>query len=130
MNEKYCYSWDGEKYHGEFDTEKEALEDAKVDSPDVESVYIGIAESPKLRWCSNEEEIIESIIENLYEDIGEYAEDFEVSRSHELELAEMIDETVKRWIDKNKIKPSGYVVYDSHEVQLTGINGGAKCANV
>lgn len=34
MNETYCYSWDGENYHGEFDTEAEAVDEALRDRPE------------------------------------------------------------------------------------------------
>ena len=117
--EVYCYSWDGESYQGEFDSEEEAIESAQYDYPDREYVYIGTCTEPTLSWNSNEEQIIESIIENLSDDVGgDYAENFEVSTEDELELARMIDETVKEWIEKCKIKPSCYSVLDGHQVSL------------
>lgn len=118
MSAKYCYSWDGEIYYGEFDSEKEALENAKGDEADAESVFIGTCTEPVLRWGRCEENIIESICENLYEDVGEASENFEVSTEDELELGKMVDETVRKWIDEKKIKPSCYAVIDGHEVSL------------
>lgn len=121
---KYCHSNDGEIYYGEFDTEKEAIEDAKGSYPGNNEVYIGTATEPVLRWSSNEEEIISSIIDNLHDDVGEFAENFEVSSDQELELARMIDETVKKWIEKEKIEPSCYQVLDGHVVSLNRETGG------
>ena len=113
MSGNYCYSWNGEDYsNGLFDTEEEAIEDARSSDPDAEEVWIGTATEPTLTWNSNEEEIIESIHENLADECGDYAESFEISTEDELDLATMIDETVKKWIDKHKIKPSCYTVID------------------
>ena len=118
ISDKYCYSWDEEMYYGEYDSEQEAIDDAKGDCPDKEYVYIGTCTEPKLTWCSNEEKIIESIMDNLSDDVGEAAENFEVDIEDELELARMIDETVETWIIQNKIKPSCYMVLDGHKVYL------------
>ena len=62
--------------------------------------------------------LIDSIKENLSEDVGEAAENFEVSVEQELELARMIDETVKAWIEQEEIEPSCYCVLDGHIVSL------------
>ena len=50
---KYCHSRDGEFYCGEFDTEEEAMEDARGSYPDLEEIYIGTCTEPTLRWISN-----------------------------------------------------------------------------
>jgi len=118
MSEKYCYSWNEENYYGSFDTELEAVGDAKGDRPDEEYVFIGTCEEPKLKWSSNEEEIIESMGDNLADEVGEASENFEISRSDELILAKMIDEVVETWIIENDIKPSCYKVIDGHKVEL------------
>ena len=118
MNEKYCYSWNEENYYGSFDTELEAIGDAKGDRPDAEWVFIGTCQEPELKWSSNEEEIIESILENLEDEVGEASENFEISIPDEIILAKMIDETVAMWIEENNIKPSCYKVIDGHKVDL------------
>ena len=115
---KYCHSNDGELYYGEFDTEQDALEDAKESYPGESEIYIGTCTKPVFRWNGCEEKIIDSIKENLAEDVGEAAENFEVSVEQELELARMIDETVKAWIEQEEIEPSCYFVLDGHIVSL------------
>lgn len=115
---KYCYSRDGEIYFGEFDTEEEAIEEAKESYPDDEDVYIGTCTEPILRWVSHENQIIDSIIDNLSEDCGEFAENFDVSEEQEIKLGKMIDETVKAWIEQENIKPNCYQVLDGHIVSL------------
>jgi hypothetical protein len=118
MNGNYCYSKDGEHYFGAFDTEEEALEDAKGSYPNDKSIYIGTCTEPKLRWNSNEEYVIESMMECLDEEVGEAAENFEVSTEEELELARMINAAVEAWILQEEIKPSCYKVLDGHVVVL------------
>lgn len=116
---RYCWSSDGEYYNGSFDTEQEAIEDAKETVNDVcEEVYVGICESPVLSWNSNEEEIIESMYDNLYEECGEVSEIFEITREQELELANRIDKCVEQWIKDMKIKPNCWTVVNEHLVKL------------
>ena len=90
---KYCHSNDGELYYGEFDTEQDALEDAKESYPGESEIYIGTCTKPVFRWNGCEEKIIDSIKENLAEDVGEAAENFGVSEEQEQELARMMDRT-------------------------------------
>ena len=115
---KYCHSNDGELYYGEFDTEQDALEDEKESYPGESEIYIGTCTKPVFRWNGCEEKIIDSIKENLAEDVGEAAENFGVSEEQEQELARMIDETVKAWIEQEEIEPSCYCVLDGHIVSL------------
>lgn len=116
---RYCWSSDGEYYNGSFDTEQEAIEDAKETVNDVcEEVYVGTCKEPVLSWNSNEEEIIESMYDNLYEECGEVSESFEITREQELELANRIDKCVKQWIKDMKIKPNCWTVVNEHLVEL------------
>ncbi len=112
---QYCYSWDGENYsHGLFDSEEEAIAEAKESDLDAQEVYVGIAVTPELRWNSNEEDIIYSMHENLWEDCGEYADDaLDITNEQNHDLARMLDETVKKWIEKHRIVPSCYYVIES-----------------
>lgn len=116
---RYCWSSDGEYYNGSFDTEQEAIEDAKETVNDVcEEVYVGTYKEIVLSWNSNEEEIIESMYDNLYEKCGEYCENFQITREQELELANRIDKCVEQWIKDMKIKPNCWTVVNEHLVKL------------
>ena len=121
-SERYCYSWNGEDYYGCYDSIEEALEDARYEHKEnrynVEDVYIGTCTDVTLDWNSNEEKIIESIYYFLEDEIGEWAENFEVTIEQELELAKRIDATVEQWIRDMGIKPSCYQVLDGHLVPL------------
>lgn len=114
---RYCWSSDGEYYNGSFNTEQEAVEDAKETVNDFcEEVYVGTCEEPVLSW--NSEEIIESIYDNLYEECGEVSESFEITREQELELVNRIDKCVEQWIKDMKIKPNCWTVVNEHLVKL------------
>ena len=116
---RYCWSYDGEYYNGSFNTEQEAIEDAKECVEDTcEEVYIGTCKTPVLSWNSNEEKIIESMYDNLYEECGEVSEIFEITREQELELANRIDKCVEKWIKDMKIKPNCWGVVNEHLVKL------------
>lgn len=116
---RYCWSSDGEYYNGSFNTEQEAVEDAKETVNDVcEEVYIGTCEKPTLSWNSNEEEIIESMYDSLYDQCGESSESFEITGEQELELANRIDKCVKQWIKDMKIKPNCWAVVNEHLANL------------
>lgn len=120
-HEKYCYSWDDEDYsNGLFDSVEEALKEARNNNTDeCTSVWIGTATKPKLRWHTNEEQIIDSMNEILYEDCGEWAENaLDISTDQEIDLANMIHATVEDWVEKHNIKPNCYVVYDGAEYIL------------
>ena len=53
---KYCHSNDGELYYGEFDTEQEAIEDAKESYPGESEIYVGTCTKPVFRWNSCEDD--------------------------------------------------------------------------
>lgn len=116
---RYCWSVDGEYYTGDFNTEQKAIKDAKECVGDIcEEVYIGTCEKVVLSWNCNEEEIIESMYDNLYEECGEASENFNVTREQELELANRINRCVKQWIKDMKIKPNCWGVVNEHLVKL------------
>ena len=116
---RYCWSSDGEHYNGSFDTEQETIEDAKETVNDAyEEIYVGTCKEPVLSWNSNEEKIIESIYDNLYDECGEVSEIFEITREQELELANRIDKCVEQWINDMKIKPNCWTVVNEHLVSL------------
>lgn len=120
---RYCWSDDGEYYMGSFDTEQEAIEDAKkcIDNlyeRHIEHIYIGTFEIPTLEWCSNEERIIESMYELLNDECGESSENFEITREQEKELAKRIDQCVAQWIKDMNIKPNCYTIKNIHLVDL------------
>lgn len=117
-NKKWAYSFNGEEYNGCYNSYEECLDDAKLDNYEHQDiVYIGTCTEPTLIWCSCEDYIIDSICENLYDQVGEYA-DFEPTDEQELDLAKRIDKCVEQWINDWKIKPNCYTVLDGKEVKI------------
>lgn len=60
------------------------------------------------------ERIIEELDIELYEEIGEASEYWRdsITREQELDLNKMINETVLKWIEKNKLQPSCFKIDD------------------
>ncbi|MDE7476689.1 MAG: hypothetical protein K2M91_01850 [Lachnospiraceae bacterium] len=114
---RYCYSWDGERYFGDYATEEEALKDAKSEALH-EEVYIGTCTEPELRWHCIGETLIDQIEDNLYDDVGEIAKSFEVSAEDKEELERRLNSVIEGWLKDRNIKPDCYQVFDGHRVTL------------
>lgn len=113
--EKYCYSWDEEYYSNElYDSPEAAILAAKAEKQaenlKEEEVFIAKAVHPELTWLPHEEEIIESMREGLEHEYGEdaYGGLEHITAEMETELAKMIDQAVKEWIERNHIVPDCY----------------------
>lgn len=123
---KWCYSWNDENFYGKYDTMEEALIDAKKDNPDAEFVIVGTRTDVELSWSGfDAEDVINAIEEDLYEEVGDAVESFEVSADDEVKLGEILDEAIKKWIEQCNIKANCYKVLDSEEVELN-LNLGGK----
>lgn len=116
---KYCWSSDGECYEGAFNTEQEAIEDAKRTVNDFcEEIYIGICKAPNLYWCDIGENIVQDIYNNLYEECGEASESFEITLEQVEELDKRVGKCVAQWIKDMNIKPNCWRVTNKHLVSL------------
>lgn len=109
--DRWCYSLNGTDFLSDFfDTKEQAIEYAKriyKDEP-VIVIWVGKAIEPDFKWGIDGQHFIESIIENLENDVGEWAECFSVTAEEERALTEMINEAVNKWIEKYNIKPNCY----------------------
>lgn len=116
---RYCWSSDGDYYNGSFNTEQEAVEDAEKCVEDTcEEIYVGICEIPTLSWNYIEEDIIQSIYDNLYEECGEVSKNFEITDEQEKELYKRVNKCIEQWIKDMKIKPNCWTVVNEHLVKL------------
>lgn len=117
--EKWVYSLDGTDYQSAlFDTKEQAIEDAKQAYKDEAVIWVGKAVEPELKWDIEGTDFIESIIENLENDVGEWSECFGYTAYEEHGLTEMINEAVKKWIEKYNIKPCCYNIEGATKVWL------------
>lgn len=121
MNNKYCYSWGGEKYNnGTFNSAQEALEDAIKEAVlhqadeglNPDSVYIAEAMTyQNSSFYPDADIIIEHMACNADDQGGEYAEDYlDFDKDAEIELTKMLHEVLDKWCAKHEISPSFYQV--------------------
>lgn len=109
----YAYSFDGESYTGIFNSFDDALEDAKNSNPDhmYKEVWIGECVPCEYRWCGISDYVLDSMDECLSEDVGD-CESVRFDKEIEQELEEMLDNTIREWVKKHKLKPSYFKVPD------------------
>ena len=115
---KYCYSWDKISYTGEYATKEELVKECLTKKPEAKYVYIGTCKDPTFKWDNMSYEITGSMYENLYDDVGDVVENFEVSDEDRDKLDKMVNEAIKKWIKQNNIKPSCYMVINVHKAFL------------
>lgn len=110
QNEEY---WDSVN---EFDSKEEAIEFGKEEYP-YEDFYVGQMYDLKFEekeLYDSSERIIGELSDNLYEQVGECSENWWISitKEQEEDLNKMINETVIKWIEKNKLQPSCFKIDD------------------
>ena len=113
MEDRFAYSFDGETYHGEYNSIKEALREASFDGWDKESPTIWIAKccqdyEPTVSACW----VLDALQEHAYENGGEWAEDwlFGVTDEQEMDLQKSLDEVITAWIKKYNYEPTWFRV--------------------
>ncbi|KVZ18600.1 hypothetical protein WT88_29395 [Burkholderia stagnalis] len=101
---EYCYSTDGETYHGNHATIDEALRDgieeryyvSGSDAPsEIGSVWVGQVESPRHVFDSQGDNVIDQIECELYDVVGEHADSFNPSKEERAGL----DALISAWCD-------------------------------
>ncbi|MBD1412906.1 hypothetical protein NUJ30_08190 [Burkholderia contaminans] len=101
---EYCYSTDGETYHGNHTTIDEALRDGIAERYDVSgsedpseigAVWVGQVESPRHVFDSQGDNVIDQIECELYDVVGEHADSFNPSKEERAGL----DALISAWCD-------------------------------
>ena len=120
---KYSFSFDNERYYGEFDSVAEALADARVeakDYPDSTQIYIG--KNYKYEPRVQAHRVIEDIQEDAFDEAGEAAEDYLefVSAPSLVMLEKMLTKTFIEWSKENNYEPSFFI---AKEVEVYSIKG-------
>lgn len=90
----YCYSFDEEKFTGNFDTLEEALAEAKAEglSSGYETTWIGEQRDPS-EWITPwhiGRSIRDYVSESLGDEVGEVAENFSLTPEQQLELGGLV----------------------------------------
>lgn len=113
---RYCYSFDEEQFHGDFGTEQEAVAEAAASDPERTTVYVGEVRPVRKMLVPQHlgDDIIDRVSELLFEEMGEFADDFSASAEQKQELGAMVIE----WLDENV----GFAGYGVENVKETTIN--------
>lgn len=118
---KYSFSFDGERYYGDFDSFDEALADARVeaaDYPDATKVYIG--KNYQYIPHIQAHRVIEDIQYDAFDEAGEAAEGYleYVSTPSMVKLEKMLTKTFNQWAKESNNEPSFYIVQEIEIVNL------------
>lgn len=111
MEEKWCYSYNGENFTGECNTKEEAIEEAiREYGDDYQMLYIGEAVEQTIHISADR--LIDELYENAREQYGDYAEGFlmHVKQEHKEMLECMVNSVIGTWMDFYKYKPASYSV--------------------
>lgn len=115
---KYCWSTDGEIYHGEFETPEEALGEASDTNPGRKSFYVGETcppTQPELLWRAYD---WLGYVSCHDEYSGEWAEDWDQSTPEQRdELEAEVRPILAAWLDRHGLRPKFFTV--SNEVRYT-----------
>lgn len=85
--------------NGQFETLEECLADARVNSGYTE-VYIGETATPSVRLDGFGGDIVDTITDALYDEVGECCDSFSPDKEEIKELDGQVQEVVKKWLEK------------------------------
>lgn len=118
----YCYSYDEERFEGDFDSFQEATIEAFANDDEVEVVFIGESDRRRASGYLNQgaiESLIENMVENAAEECGEVAENWLVfprpafvKRKGEMVRAYH----TRNWTEEQAVEQQK--VYDKHDKSL------------
>lgn len=115
---KWCTSSDGELFGSPcFNSKEEAIEECMVFKEDS---FVGRAE--RLEFTdfdvnAHEEDILEDLYDNLYDEVGDAAENWELTTKEQIELSKRIAKVVIDFINETNNQPTCFRVVDIDEVQ-------------
>lgn len=124
MENTWCYSLDGERFDGTFETKEEAIEEAKRERENyckmrVEETIVIYVGQPVVPSVSMDAEWnIERLSEQLYDQCGEYADTWEPSKEDVVLLQSKLDDVLKKWMEETRNEPGCYTVEDIEKVEI------------
>jgi hypothetical protein len=118
--DKKCYSTNGEDFNdSEMDDAAQSVFDyVGAKAGDVRTIFEGTAR--KHLASDFAPDLIDTLSEQAYNDLGEYAEDWleGVTKEERDDLDARIKDVINSWADDNGHEPSFYSVDDSREIQV------------
>ena len=122
--DNYAYSFDNERYYGQYDSIREALDIAKEDIKysdelrGIKTVYIGrcYVYEPHVDAIR----VIECVQQDAYDEADEYIGDYldDVKEEEWQKLEAMLTETFKKWSRETGNEPNFFIVKDAVEYSL------------
>lgn len=112
--DRWCYGMTDEYFSDDFPTKTDAIEACKKD---LEGGYIGrIVEVEFDEKDISYDETAYRLQERLYDEVGDVAENWELTTEQELELSKIVAKAVIEYINKNHLQPTVYKVVEIEEV--------------
>lgn len=124
MQNKYTweYSDNAEVWtHDYFDTEEECVEDAKGNYDVEDSICVGEVE--KVSINADLDDVLERVMEDVYEQVGEVSEGWDISSNKDRKeiyekYEEKLNQLVKDYIKEIDEEPKFYSIVNEHEVKI------------
>lgn len=105
-----------------YDTKEEAISGGKeyYALDEIEVFYVGQIENCNIVVGVDASRILEDISLNVYDEVGEAAEDYldDVKREHENILEERLNKVVLEWIEEFKYKPNFFTIDNVEKIKL------------
>lgn len=119
---KWCYSFNGENFEGDFETKERAIEEAifyyKDDERDEDFIWVGQTKS--VSTSVNVDGILEYLAEEAYDQAGEYAEGYldNVTVGDQRMLESRMNEVLMSWMNEFKYEPRFFTVINSEKLDI------------
>ncbi len=122
----FCYSTDGEGFHGRYETRDKAIEEAISHTEERDMFWIGetVAPTPPEQYWSAEDWL--ELVSQQDDYAGEWAEDWDCSTDkQQQELEDLVRPIMAAWLQRHKLLPTHYGV--ENMVKHQNLNGEAVC---
>lgn len=127
MDNKWFYdlynsdTWDC--YNDRFDGKHEAIKNGlkQAEHEGVDKIRVGMAISYRLSDnLISAEDVLDRVVDNVYDDLGECAEDYlgDVQSEHREELEKDLNQVLVDWIVKHGYEPNFYQIINIEEVEV------------
>lgn len=113
LSGKWGYSLNQESYYGNFDTKEEAIAECEAGEDPDRDYWVAQFKDVKIQVCADH--VIEQVSEAVYEEAGEFAEDWpgKITPEAKKDLEEVLTAVYQIWLAKNALIPNFAVVEES-----------------
>lgn len=120
MDKVYSTNEEEYGYSDPYEAAQELWGDGEYNIGDIVTIYEG--DPVAFSASSFIPNMAEYMGENAYDACGEYSETWDFSREQEKSLQELIEKTVDKWADDNKMQPNFYSVTNVKEIKVKFID--------